>query len=117
MTRRRADFPRLASAQRALNLYAHHHLVFNPFVAMQHTPWTKGSLPSDRIKPRYNNKQQVGGRGSPKGKEPAGPPKSRAVRKLEKQIEALRSASGVKDPLGGCYCMGMFLQPIISTRV
>ncbi|KAL1700104.1 hypothetical protein EV121DRAFT_295500 [Schizophyllum commune] len=59
---------------------------------MQHTPWTKGSLPSDRIKPRYNHKQQAGGRGSPKGKEPAGPPKSRAVRKLEKQIEALRSA-------------------------
>ncbi|KAL1667198.1 hypothetical protein GGF50DRAFT_98267 [Schizophyllum commune] len=73
---------------------------------MQHTPWTKGSLPSDRIKPRYNNnKHQVGGRGSPKGKEPAGPPRSRAVRKLEKQIDALRSARGVKDPLGGCYCM------------
>ncbi|KAL1744326.1 hypothetical protein HDZ31DRAFT_38979 [Schizophyllum fasciatum] len=72
-----------------------------------HTPWTKGSLPSDRIKPRPNKSlaQGMGGRGSPKGKEPAAPPKSRAVRKLEQQIDALRSASGVKDPAGGCYCM------------
>ncbi|TRM63027.1 hypothetical protein BD626DRAFT_497358 [Schizophyllum amplum] len=76
---------------------------------MQHTPWIKSSsLPSDRIKPRYNNRPAqngTGGRGSPKGKEPAGPPKSRAVRKLENQIAALTSEAGTQDPAGGCFCM------------
>ncbi|KAF9554934.1 hypothetical protein CPC08DRAFT_712457 [Agrocybe pediades] len=76
---------------------------------MHRTPWTKqnSSLPSDRIKPVVKAPTGGGGKGKGKGTQtPPEPPKSRAVRKLEKLLSEIKSASGAEsDPQGGCFCL------------
>ncbi|EIW58826.1 uncharacterized protein TRAVEDRAFT_58921 [Trametes versicolor FP-101664 SS1] len=76
---------------------------------MNRTAWVKkgsSSLPSDRIPPKVQP-QAAPSASKAKGKQKAetAPPKSKEVRKLEKQRDDLRKSSGLdKDPKGGCFC-------------
>ncbi|KAI0628240.1 hypothetical protein C8Q77DRAFT_482371 [Trametes polyzona] len=74
---------------------------------MHHTAWTKkgSSLPSDRIPPKAQSQPSTAS-SKAKGKQKESmPQKSKEVRKLEKQRDDLRNASGRdKDPKGGCFC-------------
>ncbi|KAJ8694620.1 hypothetical protein PTI98_007278 [Pleurotus ostreatus] len=65
------------------------------------TPWSKSSVPSDRIKPSHSqtapSKRKGGGA--------AQPTKSKAIIQLEILLKNLREYTGrERDPKGGCFC-------------
>ncbi|KAJ7079544.1 hypothetical protein C8R44DRAFT_654072 [Mycena epipterygia] len=72
---------------------------------MHHTPWTKkaSTLPSDRIRPSAPLNPPKNPKGKGKGVV-AEPPKSKALRNLEKLKNAIAASSNnhAKDPRGGC---------------
>ncbi|KAF4594354.1 hypothetical protein EYR40_009158 [Pleurotus pulmonarius] len=66
------------------------------------TPWSKSSVPSDRIKPSQSqtapSKRKGGGA--------AQPTKSKAIIQLESLLRNIREYTGrEKDPKGGCFCL------------
>ena len=72
---------------------------------MRRTAWAqpKGSLPSDRVKPKNVNNSSKNKR----HQQSSEPPKSREVKRLESLIQAVRDATADdKDPKGGCFCLG-----------
>ena len=96
----------------------HHHLNSEPTMS-RNTAWSKhnSSLPSDRIKPSTKGVPNVA---KPKGKakqqQPDDPPKSTQVRRLEALLAGVTSAPGtVRDPAGGCFCLGACASPALIT--
>lgn len=85
---------------------------------MHQTPWTKkaSSVPSDRIRPKPPLDATSRPKGKGKGHQTQDEPtKSREVRRLESLLTALRESTEKgrrieKDPKGGCFCLGIFLQ-------
>jgi len=72
---------------------------------MQYRPaWKNSSLPSDRIKQPPNNvaKSKAKGKQQPSPE----PPKSKAVRRLEKLLGGVQNSTGQeKGPKNGCFCL------------
>ena len=75
---------------------------------MHRRPWAqpKGSLPSDRVKPKHASNVSKSKRHQ---QQPSEPPKSKEVKRLESLLQAVRDAAADdKDPKGGCFCLGKF---------
>lgn len=73
------------------------------------TAWTNASsLPSDRIPPA--SKQPAPGGNAHKSKRKQQEvPKSKEVKRLEQLRDGLKNTQSVlKDPEGGCFCLGEF---------
>lgn len=84
------------------------HLFLFP-VSMRHTAWSKSGLPSERLAPLPSASRPATPKASPKPSQSSSPvPKSKDVRRLELLLAALRApgACTIKDPKGGCFCLG-----------